>query len=242
MALMIFIMGFAGICVLIGLILIIKELRAPKEEEVTAVPITKLDELKSPAKQPLKKDKLLPLAQDVLEEKTKQALKEEIPELVEPVNVEEPEKVKMPQDSFKVEEKSSFLNQMEEITQSKEKFLEKENEDFKKQIEAQKEKIKELEREIEQAQAQYQKEQDITASKLSEETHALVDKIVVLQKENNDMTQELKDLKALNTQMTEKETSLNFELAKYRAQSAGLERICEDLKKQNEEISKTIKG
>ncbi|MDP8213272.1 MAG: hypothetical protein P9X22_08315, partial [Candidatus Zapsychrus exili] len=55
------------------------------------------------------------------------------------------------------------------------------------------------------------------------------------------LASELGQVKELNDHLLEKERSLNQELAKHRAQSLGLERMCEDFKIQIEELSKKQK-
>jgi hypothetical protein len=56
---------------------------------------------------------------------------------------------------------------------------------------------------------------------------------------HNGLEQDFTKIKDMNTYLLEKEKLLQYELIKERAQSLGLERICEDFKVQIDETAKS---
>ncbi|HPN88568.1 MAG TPA: hypothetical protein PLH56_04440 [Candidatus Omnitrophota bacterium] len=254
---MMYILAVAGICVLIGIIIIIKELRVPKEE-AEAVAVTKPEELKAFKIEPAnkkdkknRKDQVVSLAQDILDKKESAPeikegnlkAQETLPE-EDSAQVEKVEIVKRVEDSAeknKEDQREAFVQELQAIHRHEPNFLDEEKESLKKQIEGQQQRISQLESEVVALQSQCRVAEQSVETQISEKTQIFVDKIVVLQKENSELAQELKNVRSLNAQMAEKENTLNFELAKYRAQALALEHICEDLKKQNEELSKINK-
>ncbi|MBF0523347.1 MAG: hypothetical protein HQL24_09885 [Candidatus Omnitrophica bacterium] len=251
------IIGLAGICFFVGLILILKEYRTSKIDEASAVPVSTLNDVEEP-----KVVHEVPVTDVQLSKETAEpepqavhpadAVFESSPIEIKPEEIIPPVEIKQEVAPLLKEEVEPIEPVFEKEIPAEDKILLdvqlkidaliQENQSLKDHLDEQSREIADLQQANAQLREQNKEAGEMISTKMPQQASALVDKIVDLQKKNDELLLQLKEAMELSTQFTEKENSLKLELTKYRAQSLGLERICEDLKLQNEEMSKAIKA
>ncbi len=96
-------------------------------------------------------------------------------------------------------------------------------------IESQNKKIQDLETQKSSLEKKITEQSESNTKKFSEK-ETLENKILELDKTNADLQTQLNGVKEYNVHLLEKEKRLDYDLSKSRAQSMGLEKICEDFK------------
>jgi len=138
-----------------------------------------------------------------------------------------------------------FEEKIQKIENDKEKYLNdrnlleklrKENVELTAQINRDKNKITEFEDQL--GRCKGESEKDVVKAK--ETIDSLNSQQTQMHEKQRELELNVKKMKKFNAHLIEKEKILQYELTKSRAQSIGLEKICEDFKIQIEDLSKPL--